>query len=70
MKIDTDIPSTIHVPYLSNLLIYIERLLRKWKGETRHVHDSFQELMSFISETFRHTVRPNIKYYILLTTDL
>ena len=49
MKIDTDIPSTIHVPYLSNLLIYIERLLRKWKGETRHVHDSFQELMSFIS---------------------
>ena len=49
MKIDTNIPSTIHVPYLSNLLIYIERLLRKWKGETRHVHDSFQELMSFIS---------------------
>jgi len=49
VKIDTNIPSTIHVPYLSNLLIYIERLLRKWKGETRHVHDSFQELMSFIS---------------------
>jgi len=49
VKIDTNIPSTIHVPYLSNLLIYIERLLGKWKGETRHVHDSFQELMSFIS---------------------